>query len=73
MSWIKITPTIAIFCFLFLSTILWSVRERECVKERERKREFNEGHGELRSRLIYIVYTSIFMVKMYVMKCNDVS
>lgn len=52
------------------------MREREsvCLKERERKREFNEGQGELRSRLLYIVYTrQFFMVKMYVMKCNDVS
>lgn len=62
MSWIKITPTIATFCFLFLSSILhvWSMRERVCVKERERKKEFNEGHGELRSRLLYIVTRQFF-------------
>lgn len=48
-------------------------RESVCEREREKEREFNEGHGELRSRLLYIVTRQFFMVKMYVMKCNDVS
>lgn len=47
-------------------------RESVCEREREKEREFNEGHGELRSRLLYIVTRQFFMVKMYVMKCNDV-